>query len=534
MRTNLPITDREYPIGDHLNLISRTDLKGRITYASPAFVEVSGFAREELIGSPHNLIRHPDMPEAAFANLWATLQAGETWTGLVKNRRKDGGYYWVKAHVVPLIHRGEVQGYTSVRVRPDDAERQRAERAYRRMQAGDARGLSLDRGRLRVAGPFGRLVGRCPRGLGGRLWLVAALAVLSVGLGGLFGWPWQLAATLPLVGLCRSIQRRLGRSSRRVKDFAMQIAAGNLQAELPAQGDDELGEALQSLGIMHRSLANICADIHSTLERVEADNRELQGDHAELAERLRQESRQLQHAAFGMEQLTAMVQRSADNTRMAEEQSDSARATVARCDEGVQRLVARMTRISRAAGQMTEAIETLASQTNLLALNASVEAARAGEQGRGFGVVAQEVRALADRSASAAERSHELIRGTLQEIEAGEEEIQRLEAGNRGVIEAMTTIDDLVKDISQASQEQAREIGEINRSVADMGQVTQQNALGVERCETLGGRLAEQVRQLDQAISSFREPEAGKEYVSREQRRLARRCQEVDTDALPT
>ena len=99
MRNNQPVYDKEYTLHDEQYLISRTDARGRIIYANPAFVEVSGFSREELVGAAHNIVRHPDMPQAAFEDLWRTIQRGESWTGVVKNRRKDGGYYLSLIHI---------------------------------------------------------------------------------------------------------------------------------------------------------------------------------------------------------------------------------------------------------------------------------------------------------------------------------------------------------------------------------------------------------------------------------------------------
>ncbi|MDG4869287.1 PAS domain-containing protein, partial [Guyparkeria sp. 1SP6A2] len=99
MRNNQPVTQREYVLDEETVLISRSDLKGNVTYANAAFVEVSGYSREELMGAPHNMIRHPDMPEAAYADFWKTIQAGGTWQGTVKNRRKNGDHYWVNATV---------------------------------------------------------------------------------------------------------------------------------------------------------------------------------------------------------------------------------------------------------------------------------------------------------------------------------------------------------------------------------------------------------------------------------------------------
>jgi aerotaxis receptor len=110
MRQNLPVTGIEYPLGDDKHIVSKTDLKGRITYVNPYFIETSGFSEQELIGAPHNLVRHPDMPPEAFHDLWSTLQAGLPWTGLVKNRRKNGDFYWVEASVTPILKGGRGDG----------------------------------------------------------------------------------------------------------------------------------------------------------------------------------------------------------------------------------------------------------------------------------------------------------------------------------------------------------------------------------------------------------------------------------------
>ncbi|BBI49756.1 hypothetical protein HORIV_21770 [Vreelandella olivaria] len=130
MRNNQPVTQREYVLSEEAVLISRSDLKGNVTYANPTFVEVSGYSRDELIGAPHNLLRHPDMPEAAYADFWKTIQAGETWQGVVKNRRKNGDHYWVHATVAPLRDGERIVGYTSVRRKAAGKAVARAEKIY--------------------------------------------------------------------------------------------------------------------------------------------------------------------------------------------------------------------------------------------------------------------------------------------------------------------------------------------------------------------------------------------------------------------
>src|SRR4030066_1359663 len=117
MRVNLPVTNVEYPITDDTLIVSTTDTKGRITYVNPTFIEVSGYSEEELIGKAHNIVRHPDVPPEAFEDLWKVLKQGLPWTGLVKNRRKNGDFYWINANATPLLENGKITGYLSVRTK---------------------------------------------------------------------------------------------------------------------------------------------------------------------------------------------------------------------------------------------------------------------------------------------------------------------------------------------------------------------------------------------------------------------------------
>ena len=139
MKINEPVTDVEIPFPKDDVLVSKTDAKGIITYANPAFVRISGFSESELIGKNHNLVRHPDMPPAAFKDLWDTMAKGDTWTGLVKNRAKSGDYYWVKANVTPIQQPDGSIEYMSVRTPPTEAEKAFAEKLYADVRAGRAK-----------------------------------------------------------------------------------------------------------------------------------------------------------------------------------------------------------------------------------------------------------------------------------------------------------------------------------------------------------------------------------------------------------
>ncbi|GLH71650.1 chemotaxis protein [Geothrix limicola] len=136
MRVNQPVTKVEHLIQDGAYIVSMTDLRGVITYVNDEFVRVSGFTQEELIGQPQNLVRHPDMPPAAFEDLWRTIKSGRPWQGMVKNRCKNGDFYWVDANVTPLQEKGQTVGYVSIRSKPSHAQIDEAERMYARARAG--------------------------------------------------------------------------------------------------------------------------------------------------------------------------------------------------------------------------------------------------------------------------------------------------------------------------------------------------------------------------------------------------------------
>jgi len=257
MRNNQPVTQQEYVLRDGMTIVSRTDVKGRITYVNEDFIEASGFEVGELIGQPHNMVRHPDMPAQAFEDMWRTLQAGRPWTGMVKNRRKNGDHYWVVANATPVRENDEVVGYMSVRTRPTREQVQGAEEAYRRFRLGDAGGLVIREGRV-VDG----------RGLAARLqmlawwssWSMRAKATLMAAGGvatlGAAAWAGQvggLATLAPIAGatlLLVAGARGVNQVSRQLKAMEAHLdryAQGNFDGIVSASGHDELASALLAL-----------------------------------------------------------------------------------------------------------------------------------------------------------------------------------------------------------------------------------------------------------------------------------------------
>ena len=170
MKVNMPVTDNEVNMKESSILVSKTNLKGIITYCNTDFITISGYKENELIGKNHNMVRHPDMPAAAFEDLWNTVKAGKTWTGLVKNRCKNGDFYWVKANVTPLLENGSVTGYMSVRTRPAGDEINTAEKHYADINAGKIKRESAVLQKINI---FNRL------SVGQKIMLMVSLLLLS-------------------------------------------------------------------------------------------------------------------------------------------------------------------------------------------------------------------------------------------------------------------------------------------------------------------------------------------------------------------
>ena len=191
MRVNLPVTAVEYLLPPGVALVSRTDLKGRITYVNPAFVEASGFSVEALMGKAHNIVRHPDMPEEAYRDMWETIGKGIPWSAPVKNRRKDGTYYWVMANVTPLMEGDQPVGYMSVHTQASREQIQQAEQLYKTMQAEKQAGVlvhGLRAGRVIKNNLWGRVNGALRMGAFSKMLLgmgvVVAAAMAAAQLGG--------------------------------------------------------------------------------------------------------------------------------------------------------------------------------------------------------------------------------------------------------------------------------------------------------------------------------------------------------------
>ena len=271
MRTNLPITEKEYDFSSDELLMSTTDNKGQITHCNTAFLRVSGFTMDELMGQPHNMVRHPHMPPEAFKDMWSTIGNGRNWSGLVKNRRKNGDFYWVRAHVTPIVVNGKPRGYMSVRTKPSREEVHAAQALYARIQAEREAGIKtfvLYAGQVRPTG-WRDYVGRLQRAsFTQRLAAMLLLTLVAAMLPGFMGWtaPWQQGLQLAVVAVLSAamlfrFHRRLTAAVQEANDLARDIAGCNLANDLPPlSGRHPMALLMERLHQIHINLRAVVGD----------------------------------------------------------------------------------------------------------------------------------------------------------------------------------------------------------------------------------------------------------------------------------
>jgi len=516
MRTNLPVTQNHYDFpGDEL-LVSTTNTKGEITHCNPAFVRVSGYSYEELLGQPHNLIRHPDMPAAAFKDMWRTIAHGYPWTALVKNRRKNGDHYWVRANVTPILDQGRPRGYLSVRTKPSPEEIRAAEALYARMRSEAAQGLEqlrLRGGELRHQGLRGLWERRRDVGLVARMALMLALVAAVTMLPDLLGWQgaaaWGTRLAALAVGTAWVSWRFHGRCVQGLEQasrFASDIASCNLSTDGRHAFSGPVGALMQRLQQIQINLRAVVGDVRSEVQGFATTAQEIAHGSFDLAARTESQSTNLQETAASMEEISGTVAQTADMAQSMERQSDASKMVARRSGAAIQEVGSAMAHIRGSSTRMSEiigVIESIAFQTNLLALNAAVEAARAGEQGRGFAVVASEVRALAQRSAAAAKEISVLIHRTVDGINDGNARMDAAGQTINGMVEAVERVSAMVHQISIATREQSQGIAQVNEAVAQLDVVTQQNATLVEQSTGAAHSLRHSAQTLERSVDVF-------------------------------
>ena len=497
------VTQNEYPLDDDTTLMSTTDIHSYITHANDTFVQVSGYQLDELTGQPHNLVRHPDMPKAAFADMWYTLQQGEPWSGIVKNRRKNGDHYWVRANAVPMVRRGQVTGYMSIRTKATAEEIAAVEPLYRALNDGSCKkrvhkGLGVGKGWLGKL-PAMPLRWRV-RSVMAVLFAVLAATLVATSA----GWmPLVAAAVVMLLGTLL-FEQQIVRPVENVARQALKVATGERNSVQHLNRSDELGLTLRAvgqLGLMCRWLIN---DVSSQVVSVRDGSDRLAQGNEDLNDRTRQTVANVQQTVATMNQMAASVQSNSETAAEVDKLSVAASSAATKGGNAMQTVVKTMDDIADSTqriGSITSLINDIAFQTNILALNAAVEAARAGEQGKGFAVVAGEVRHLASRSASAANDIRKLIDASASKVQSGSEQVHAAGRTMDDIVVQVKNVTQLIAQISHATSEQATGLSELTRAVAELDSITQKNADLVEESAHISAMVKHRAGRLKDAVT---------------------------------
>ncbi len=527
MKINLPVTQQDIPVPHDTYLVSQTDLKGIITDANEAFVAISGFTRDELMGSSHNIVRHPDMPAAAFGDMWGSLKAGMPWRGTVKNRAKNGDHYWVDAQIVPILKNGETTGYMSVRRAPSRQQIADAEALYATLRDKSKfptvkrKPISLQ---LMMNGLLGLSITTLIASKAIQLlevpdWISLAIGALSVAL-----------AIPPIILLNLRIFRPLKQIGRNVGKFI----EGDLATRHAIQRQDEIGQLANAMLNMQTrwlvSIDHIREAVRDSLLSVEQANKQsgtitghIHTQHDRIAsvaaatEEFCQSVAEVANSASETsEAATKSETRVADSQQVVQAGMIAAETVVAAVSQS-HASISELDQAVRKISDITQVIKEIADQTNLLALNAAIEAARAGESGRGFAVVADEVRKLAERTAGSTQEINQMVSGVQQlagnvvhSMEQASEAVQTSSGKMRESVDGLGLVAEaslqtvaMAGHIANASEQQNIAGQEVARNMEVISQLSEENEQHLRHLENTMDSLRGSVKYIDDAVSVF-------------------------------
>jgi aerotaxis receptor len=545
MATHAHVTNVETVVPADTFIYSQTDLKGKITEANEAFAEISGYTVADLIGKPHSIVRHPDMPRQAFADLWKSLKAGQPWQGMVKNRRSDGGFYWVVANVSPVRENGLIIGFQSLRQKPSREQVRAAAEAYSSIRAGSG-ALHIEQGqavRTRAAWaqlllhPSTQFAWSCYAALLASLtasasalsssshpalhsamWVFLALNAISAlmirfhtlphlqrDLDGIAGYLENVLSTGDLTcpfnlqprGRCGTLARKLTLMMSWVQSTVQCVADAVVKVDdatgAVLKGIREIDEAAGSQNVASASVAAAATELGLTIR--------------EMAQNLKTTESAVSQSG----------QRSAQGAGLSQQASERI-TSLATSIKAAASEVEALGASSAEVGQIAGVIREIADQTNLLALNASIEAARAGEAGRGFAVVAGEVRNLADRTMKATANIDTLI-GTIRadsnraiagmragaaEVDNGVELVRQSQHTLDGINALMTDAVRMVSEISVSSSQQTEAMNEIGGNISHVAAMTEQSVRVVRQTTDLMNFLEGMIGRVHSAVAQYR------------------------------
>lgn len=510
------IIDEEVTYPQGTELVSTTDKRGIITYANEAFCQVAGYSKEELVGKNHNIVRHPDMPKAAFKDLWDNLEAKKAWRGAVKNRCKDGRYYWVDAFVTPIYEKDVLVGYQSVRCNLGETEKKRAVELYKKvLKSENAPKTSISIPSLNLS---------MPQKLGMyalfNLILLAATILAS---------PY-VAVLLPLLPFLFFYSDILTKPL-----FAEKLAKEYDSVSRLVFCDDADNIPEYHLKMDEGRFRTVIGRVVDSCKYLLKDADKLNQSSVVATKNIEQEAAELEKVAEAMEQMVetiAGIAESSDDTLERTNEAGNTAQQVTKKLSHTHTTIDALTNEVRTSAQITEEltvesekingmmaeIKGIADQTNLLALNAAIEAARAGEQGRGFAVVADEVRALSQRTQDATEQIQTSIDGIQQTLRALNSTMERGQNNARECVDVtnetqsslgelcniITEIADNATQVSAAAEEQSIVAMDICKNIDNIEQTSGSNLSQVQAIAHNANKIEQQSDKLMSLGKSFR------------------------------